>query len=128
GFGFRREAGAVLLARLAEDHLQGDGALEALLPRLVNDTHAAAAQLVEDLVAGHRRQGRVGRRLLVESGREAGGVWDVVWAGSGREEEGVGASVWPRAEGGMAKDTDSGVDADSPGDVEPVPHAYQANE
>ena len=41
--------------RAAEDHLQGDVASQANLPRLVDDAHAAAAQHLEDLIAGHGR-------------------------------------------------------------------------
>ena len=41
----------------AQDHLEGDGALKAALPRLVDDAHAAAAQLIEQVVVaeGSRR-------------------------------------------------------------------------
>src|SRR5262249_36329575 len=45
------------------DGLQGDQPVEALLARLVDDTHAALAQLIQDLVAGHRP--RAARPLAV---------------------------------------------------------------
>ena len=58
----------------AQDHFQGDDAVEADLPGLVNDAHAAAVQLLQDLVAGHGqahrwrrpgagRRGPVGRKF-----------------------------------------------------------------
>ncbi len=41
-----------------EDHLQGHQAVELRVPRLVDDAHAAPAQLREDLVIAERRQTR----------------------------------------------------------------------
>ena len=38
--------------RAGQDHLQGDQAVQAELPGLVDDAHAAPAELAEDLVAG----------------------------------------------------------------------------
>ena len=38
-----------------QDHLEGDEAVEADLPGLVDDAHAAAAELAEDLVARQHR-------------------------------------------------------------------------
>ena len=43
-----------------EDHLEGDEAVQRLLPRLVDDAHAAATELGQDLVA---RRGEVDRGL-----------------------------------------------------------------
>ena len=40
-----------------QDHLEGDEAVEPDLPGLVDDAHAAAAQLAEDLVAGDLGEG-----------------------------------------------------------------------
>ena len=40
-----------------QDHLEGDDAVEPELPGLVDDAHAAAAQLPEDLVAGDLGEG-----------------------------------------------------------------------
>ena len=45
-----------------QDHLQGHQAIQAHLAGLVDDAHAAAAQLAQDLVAGHRGQHRAGVR------------------------------------------------------------------
>ncbi len=56
-----------------ENHLERDQAVEGQLPRLVDDAHAAAADLFEDRVAGNdgQRQWRVGlaARRLVQRGR-----------------------------------------------------------
>ncbi len=46
--------------RIALDHLDGDDAVEAVLPGLVDDAHAAAPQLPQHLVAGDDRAGRRG--------------------------------------------------------------------
>ena len=43
-----------------QDHLDGAGAIEADLPGLIDDAHAAAAQLTEDLIAGESRDGPPG--------------------------------------------------------------------
>ena len=40
-----------------QDHLQGNQPIQADLPRPVDDAHAAAAELTQDLVAGYRRGG-----------------------------------------------------------------------
>ncbi len=45
----------------AQDHLQGAGAVQADLPGAVDDAHAAAAQLAQDLVAGDGRDGPLSR-------------------------------------------------------------------
>ena len=49
------EAGQLLRAGVVarQDHLQGDDPVQLHLPGLVDHAHAAAAQLAEDLVAGH---------------------------------------------------------------------------
>ena len=60
----------------AADHLQGDQAVQAALPGLVDDAHAAPAELAEDLVAGQFRQRDYGRRNVVIArlpGRSGGG-------------------------------------------------------
>src|SRR6266851_670440 len=48
------EAGQLFRERIREHHLESHNAVELLLPRLINDAHAAAAQTSQDLVAGHR--------------------------------------------------------------------------
>jgi hypothetical protein len=75
--GLAAEAGQLLGpgVRPGQQHLQGDQAIEALLPRLVNNAHAAAPQLGHDFVAGQRelglgaRPGPRRRRQLVAQGR-----------------------------------------------------------
>src|SRR5262249_21123181 len=59
-----------------QDDLQGDGAVEPGLPGLVDDAHAAAAQLFEDDGAGEegqvgRRRGRGGNPAEADRGRTA---------------------------------------------------------
>ena len=55
GLGFGAKTGPLGLPGVGpgQDHLQGDEAIEAGLPGLVNDPHAAAPQLAEDFIAGH---------------------------------------------------------------------------
>ena len=70
GLGLGEEAGGGLGAgvRAGQDHLQGDGAVEPDLAGLVDDAHAAAAQLAQDLVAGERGVGTPGggrRRVAI---------------------------------------------------------------
>ncbi len=62
GLGFIQEAHELLGPGIfaGQYHLQGDEAVERQLPRLVDDAHAAPAQLLEDLIAGYL--GRGGRR------------------------------------------------------------------
>ena len=48
---FRRSVAAIV-----QDHLEGDDAVELELAGLVDDAHAAAAQLAKDLIAGHLRR------------------------------------------------------------------------
>ena len=59
GLGLGPEAGQLLGAGVVagQDHLQGDDAVERELPGLVDDAHAAAAQLAQDFVAGHKDGG-----------------------------------------------------------------------
>ncbi len=61
GLGLGAEAAQLLRAGeiRGRDHLQGDEALQARLPRLVHHPHAAATQQAQDFVAGHRRQTRL---------------------------------------------------------------------
>src|SRR5438105_4885025 len=54
-----------------EDHLEGDDAFEAQVPGLVDNAHAAAAQLARNLVTGHRLAGRAESTAI--GGRGAGG-------------------------------------------------------
>jgi hypothetical protein len=71
--GLGLEAAQLLAAGVAaaQDHLEGDEALELQVPGLVYDSHAAAAQHPQDLVPGDgRRRGSPGRR---EHGRLARG-------------------------------------------------------
>ncbi len=70
GLGLGLEAGAGRGARPAarQDHLERDESIQARLPRLVHDAHAAAADLPQDLVARQAGQ-QDGRRGL---GRQRG--------------------------------------------------------
>ena len=54
GLGLDAEARALVRAGVAagEDHLEGDEAVELRLPGLVDDAHAAAAQLALNLETG----------------------------------------------------------------------------
>ncbi len=67
GADFRLEAGKVFRRGelAAQDHLQGDGALEAAVPGPVDDAHAAAAQLFQEVIVAEgsreRRRGGCGR-------------------------------------------------------------------
>ena len=63
GLRLGQEAGGGLGAGMGagQDHLQGAGAVQADLPGLVDDAHAAAAQLAQDLVAGDGGDGAAGR-------------------------------------------------------------------
>src|SRR5262245_22587617 len=56
-FGFTAKPGQLLGAGVSsgQDHLQGDDAVEAELPGLVNYRHPAAAEPAEDFVAGNLR-------------------------------------------------------------------------
>ncbi len=47
--------------RAGQDHLQGAGSIQPDLARPVDDTHAAPAQLAEDLIAGNRWNAPSGR-------------------------------------------------------------------
>ena len=62
GLGLGQEADGGLGAGMGagQDHLQGAGAVQADLPGPVDDPHAAAAQLAQDLVAGDGGDGAVG--------------------------------------------------------------------
>ncbi len=79
-----------------QDHFQGAGAVEPGLAGLVNDAHAAAAQLARDLVAGddggravaHLRRGGVGAGGGVRVGRRDRAV--EVSAGHGMQAARVG--------------------------------------
>jgi hypothetical protein len=55
GLGLDQKAGQLCFAgmRARENHLEGDEAVEAQVLRLVDHTHAAAAQYAQDLVAGN---------------------------------------------------------------------------
>ena len=52
-----------------EDHLQGDGAIERFLPRLVDDAHAAAADFFEQVVVAEVLDLRAGAGCAVEPHR-----------------------------------------------------------
>ena len=67
-----------------QQHLHGDRAVEPLIPRPVNDTHAAPAQLVLHFVAAEMR--RLGGPR--PEGRRAG---------AGRRTRGARRRAWPRA-------------------------------
>ena len=72
GLGLGQEAGGGLGAgvRAGQDHLQGDDAVEPDLAGLVDDAHAAAAQLAHDLVAGDGDRCRANGRC--QAGRIGG--------------------------------------------------------
>ena len=79
GLGLRAEAGAFLPIGViaAEDHLEGDDAVEAGLAGLVHDAHSAAAEDAEDLVAGDGVRDAVAdqlARLRGDGGLGVGGV------------------------------------------------------
>src|SRR5438477_374209 len=76
GFGLDLEAEAVLRRGVGagQEHLEGDDAVELQVAGLVDDAHAAAPQLAEDLVARHGRQrppggGGRGEGLVAEGGQ-----------------------------------------------------------
>ncbi len=74
--GFAEEADSLRFGgKLAgENHLEGDQAVQATVPGLVNDAHAAASDFGEDLViADPPRRGR--RRRVVVGGRGWLGSW-----------------------------------------------------
>ena len=58
--------------RAGQDHLERDRAVQVEVPGLVHDAHAAAADLVNDLVTGHQRRGEVGRLRDAERHHAAG--------------------------------------------------------
>jgi hypothetical protein len=64
GFGFGAEAGQVLRAGVhaRQHHLQRHQPIQAQLPRLIDDPHAAVADHLEDFEAGDVRQGGGGQR------------------------------------------------------------------
>src|SRR5271157_167815 len=51
------------------DHLQGDEAVQGPLPGLVDDTHASAAQFLENVVVGDYWPGRRGSPVRWRGGR-----------------------------------------------------------
>ena len=59
--------------RAGEHHLERDHPLEPQLPRLVDDAHAAPAELAEEFIVGNRDlgadRGRVLRECLAIRGR-----------------------------------------------------------
>src|SRR5262249_17782650 len=57
-FGLAPEAGPLLLAGISagQDHLQGHQPVQSFLPSLVDDAHAASAQLAQAVVTGDGRQ------------------------------------------------------------------------
>ena len=74
-FGFCRESLEELGFRLAAatNHLEGDQAIEAQIARLVDDTHPAVAQAIEDFVAGNDREIGLGTGGL-DSGRRGDAI------------------------------------------------------
>ena len=74
GLGLGQEAGDGLGAGMGpgQDHLERAGTVQADLPGPVDDAHAAAAQLAQDLVAGDGGDGAVGH--LPGGAATAGGV------------------------------------------------------
>ena len=71
GLGLAAKAahGLLVLQAVLADDLDGDDAVRAPLAGLVDDAHAAAAELFEDLEVG-----QTGRRLVERTGR-IGGTW-----------------------------------------------------
>jgi len=68
---FRAEPLRLFLARLVaeQEHLHRDNAAEALLPRLVNDTHAAAGDFFEQFVVAEGQGTESGGRRSEVGGR-----------------------------------------------------------
>ena len=84
GLGFLAKALELLRPRVrpGQDHLQGHEPIEPDLPGLVDDTHAAAAELAEDLVIGdHRRLARHGPAGLARGRSAAAGAGECAGAG-----------------------------------------------
>jgi len=80
GLGLGAEAGQVRRAGMAarQDHLQRDDAIQLEVPRLVDDTHAALAELAQDLVAGHLARRATAAR---DAGRRQGDSEIHRWGG-----------------------------------------------
>jgi hypothetical protein len=77
------------------DHLEGDGAVETDLPRLVHQAHAAAAELARQLVVAEvANAGALGQRPRIRP-IDGGGAVRVVGVGLG----GLGPSGLPRERG-----------------------------
>ena len=79
GLGLGQKTGAIAFIGVGpgEDHLQSDDAVEARLPRLVDDAHAAASEGGQDVVAGNFRQrALIGRHRAIgnrgRSGKQRG--------------------------------------------------------
>ena len=69
----------VLIGKLAgQDHLEGDGAVEADLPGLEDDAHAAAGDLTVDLVVAEVAHAVAEGRLAVATGLAAGRIRAIV--------------------------------------------------
>ena len=98
GLGLDVEAGQLGRAGVdaRQHHLQGDHALEAEVPGLVDDAHAAAPQLPQDLVTRHRGQDPARPGGRGEGGR--GGVirLDALQRLRGHGPRGVGRQVQRR--------------------------------
>jgi hypothetical protein len=58
GLSFREKSFAIVGSRVrpGQDHFEGDQPFETDLHRLVDDTHAAAAQFIEDFIAGQHER------------------------------------------------------------------------
>ena len=88
GLGLDPEAGEVVGAGLAAapDHLDGDQAVQAHLPGLVDDAHPPSTELLQELVAGDRWAARTGSACPSDlfARRADQPFWVVVRSGSGR--------------------------------------------
>ena len=123
GLGFARGSAPATSApacRAGQDHLEGDEALEADLPGLVDDPHAAAAEDLQDLVARHGGPGGAlwaagpALRIVDAAGlgvsTSGGGMWttavvppgssDVTGSGFGVAAASFG-SFWSGCDGSM---------------------------
>ncbi len=103
------------------DHLEGDGPIEADLPGLVDDAHAAAAQLFQDLVVAEVADGGAARQVtggpvaVAREGRVAGVGCPVAGGVVGGRSRSVGLrpgrlDVVRRRDGRMAWAGGKGVD------------------
>ena len=104
--GFDIEAGQLMIARMGagQHHLERDEAVEPALTCLVNDAHAAPAQLAEDFVAGHH--GRIPVRTLFDRIRDGKAE---LFGGGYSPADGIEIDCGPRVKGRRARHDEPGV-------------------